>query len=135
MNKETWKDIPKYEGIYQVSNFGNVKRVKSGRILKWCVNKKKDCTVHLFKEGKATSFLVSRLVDVNHKNRNRLDNTVENLEWVTKGENNIHAHRTMLLNELVVMKRSFTRKELSSTMSLSTLFDQLTERVHKKWAT
>lgn len=147
MSKEIWKDIPKYEGIYQVSTLGNVKRLRTGRILKWCVNKKKDCTVHLFRQGKFQSFLVSRLVcsafipnpenkpDVNHKNRNRLDNTSENLEWVTKKENNQHERRTLLLNEIIVFKRSFTRKELTTTTNLGSLIDMLTDHVHKKWAT
>ena len=88
---EIWKDIEEYKGIYMVSDCGNVKRVKSGRILQ----KKKRAgyrSVVLCKSSVLKDFYVHRLVasaflpnpegkaTVNHKDGNKLNNTVENLE-------------------------------------------------------
>jgi len=109
---EVWKDIKGFEGFYKVSNKGNIIRVehnitdKNGHIkkLKYKKMTKKTCkngyiSVHL----KGLDFLVHRLVAqafisnvnnkpcVNHKNSNRSDNFVENLEWCTHKENTEHA--------------------------------------------
>lgn len=109
---EKWKDIDGFEGIYQVSNFGNVKSLKrkkirtDGRIvtigeciLKYRVAKNGYALVCLNKKN----YLVHRLVaksflvlnkekkDVNHIDSNRINNNINNLEWVTKSENIQHA--------------------------------------------
>ena len=101
--KEIWKDIPNYEGYYQVSNLGNVKSIRFNRekLLKKCVNSFGYCLVVLYKNKKRKIFYVHQLVAiaflnhkpnrfekvVNHKNFNKLDNRVENLEIVSHREN------------------------------------------------
>lgn len=101
---EVWKDVKGYEGLYQVSNLGRVKSL--ARILndgrKWKekvlkLGKDKDgyLQVHLYKNGKPKMFKIYRLVAeafipnpdslpcVNHKDEDKTNNTVENLEWCT----------------------------------------------------
>ena len=100
---EIWKDIPNYEGHYQVSNLGNVKSIRFNRekLLKKCINSSGYCLVVLYNNKKRKIFYAHQLVAiaflnhnpnkfekvVNHKNFNKLDNRVENLEIVYTREN------------------------------------------------
>ena len=93
--EEIWKDKKDYEEHYQVSNCGRVKSIKFGkeRILKPVPNSFGYLFVNLCKDGKVKAFTVHRLVaeafldnpnnlsQVNHKDENKLNNSVENLEW------------------------------------------------------
>lgn len=101
---EEWKDIPGYEGLYQVSNLGKVKSLprqgSSGKILKFrkCGNYK-HLGVVLYKNQKATAFLIHRLVlltfvgpcpqglEARHLNGNGSDNKLNNLLWDTHSVN------------------------------------------------
>ena len=115
--KEIWKDIRGvYKESYQISNFGRVKskdrvvpykngspRKLKGRILK--LNGANDLyyIVNLFYKGKRASITVHRLVaehfipnplnlpQINHKDFNKRNNIVSNLEWVTPKQNCAHA--------------------------------------------
>ena len=105
--EEIWKDIPGYEGLYQVSNLGRVRRVDSGRILK-----PQKCTagylkISLSKKSIEKQFLVHRIVakvfiqnqfykpQVNHIDGDKTNNCVNNLEWCNNQENNIHSFREL----------------------------------------
>ncbi len=109
---EIWKDIKDYEGLYQVSNLGNVKSLaktrkgtknKEDMILKLC-NKDGYKVVNLWKNKKKKTIKVHRLVAeafipnnqnkpyINHINAIRSDNTTDNLEWCTQKENIKHAY-------------------------------------------
>ena len=120
--EEVWKDIKGYEGLYQVSNLGRVRSLdrevkcrtsssgvskRKGYILKPGIasngylmvalynNKVQKCrTMHSLI---AEAFIPNpdMLPCVNHKNGNRTDNRLENLEWVTYSENNYHAVRKL----------------------------------------
>jgi hypothetical protein len=104
MKTEIWKDVLGYEGLYQVSNLGQVKslnynRTGIERILKARLSKDGYYEVMLCKNGKGKSFRVHRLVVmsfigeipkgsvVNHLNEIRTDNRLENLEICTNKEN------------------------------------------------
>lgn len=95
---EIWKDIDGYEGLYEVSNLGKVKSLgnefsRKEKILKQGKKKNGYLYVILWKEGKYKTCLVHRLVAqaflenpnnyscVNHKDENKENNCVENLEW------------------------------------------------------
>jgi hypothetical protein len=108
--KELWKPIEGYEGLYEVSNFGRVrsfhgnKRIidKDGGVLSQSVmggyykvvlhlNKhRKMCNVHRLV---AIAFIKNErgLKEVNHKDENKLNNRVDNLEWVSHRENILYS--------------------------------------------
>ena len=94
---EIWKDIKGYEGLYQVSDLGNVKSLKNNKILKPSLGEYKK--VILYKNKKTKTCAIHRLVaetfldnpekkpQVNHKDENKHNNNVNNLEWCTHQEN------------------------------------------------
>ena len=100
--EEIWKDKKDYEEHYQVSNCGRVKSIKFGkeRILKPVPNSFGYLFVNLCKDGKVKAFTVHRLVaeafldnpnnykEVNHKDENKTNNVVINLEWCDAKYNN-----------------------------------------------
>lgn len=102
-----WKDIKGYEGYYQVSDDGHVRRILKDGSTKVLKNRKnraaKYYTVCLSKNCEKKAFNVHRLVaetflgvpdgalEVNHKDGDKLNNNLDNLEWVTQKENLIHA--------------------------------------------
>lgn len=109
--KEIWKDIKGFEGKYQISNTGKVRslsylKTKEIRELAIC-ERAAYCMVHLSKNGHVYTKRIYQLVAkafienpqnkpcVNHKDGNKHNNCVDNLEWVTHLENNLHAFRIL----------------------------------------
>ncbi len=110
---ERWKDIKDYEGLYQISDYGRVKSFKRKgntctHIKKVRMNKQGYLYTNLHKNNKTKSFKIHRLVCehyitkqenkiwVNHKDGNKLNNCVDNLEWCTPSENATHAFKNNL---------------------------------------
>ena len=98
---EQWKSIAGYEGLYEVSNLGRVKSLKFGKekFLKPFKIKKGYLLVHLCRNGKSKYFYVHRLVaeafipnpeglsEVNHKDEDKTNNVVDNLEFCSRRYN------------------------------------------------
>ena len=102
LNKEQWRDIFGYDGMYQVSSLGRVRSRKSGewRVLRARKNNKGYLLVGLWKDEKKKWFLVHRLVaqafipndnifntEINHINEDKEDNKVSNLEYCDRSYN------------------------------------------------
>jgi len=114
VTQERWKPAVGFEGWYDVSNLGNVKRVKpgkgtiAGKILKPYTPTLGYCSVRLSTEGKQRTIAIHRLVmttfvgpcpngkEVNHMDGNKTNNHLENLEYITHSENEHHAYMTGL---------------------------------------
>jgi len=113
MNEE-WRDVVGYEGYYQVSSNGKVKslsrklgnnHVTKDIVMKPVIDKYGYKRLGLYKNNKLTNALVHRLVAtafvdnnenkniVNHKDENKTNNNIDNLEWVTVKENNNYGTR------------------------------------------
>lgn len=112
---EIWKDIEGYEGLYQVSNLGNIKsfarrgtQSRKEKVLKPTEEPNNYLSVFLYKNGVSKKTFVHRLVakaflsnekslpQVNHINGRKSDNRAVNLEWCTAKENEKHAFETGL---------------------------------------
>jgi len=101
MIKEYWKEIPNYEGFYEISNLGNVRRV-GGKILKGNLLRNRYWQVALSKNNHQKSFEIHRLmaftflnhksskfeIVVDHIDNNSLNNRLDNLQLVTHRYNN-----------------------------------------------
>lgn len=98
--KEVWKDIPMYAGIYEVSNFGKVRSKVTGSITKGYPNHKGYLRAYIYLNGMVKKEFVHRLValtflpnpnnypQVNHKDEDKTNNRIDNLEWCTCEYNN-----------------------------------------------
>lgn len=113
---EEWKDIKGYEGIYKISNLGKVVRIKGSQehpMKIW--NNGRYMEIRLSKGGKSTHFTLHRLLAVhfipnpnnlpfvNHIDENKLNNSINNLEWCTQVYNTNYGegrHPIIVLDEL-----------------------------------
>ena len=127
---EQWKDVAGYEGLYKVSNFGNVlscmryvkgsrceKKIVSERMLRPLLSRGY-ASVALCKEGNVKRESVHRIVAnafienpmnyevVNHKDGNRLNNNVSNLEWCSYKQNIAHAKEVLGIDYRTLAKRN-----------------------------
>jgi hypothetical protein len=103
---EQWKAVPEYEGWYEVSDHGRVRRTRSQRQLKLTLNSAGYPRVDLSRDNKQVQRQVHRLVleafvgpgdgrrmQACHYNGNRQDNRLENLRWGTPSENALDRSR------------------------------------------
>lgn len=116
---EIWKNIAGYTNYYQISDLGNVKSLSrkdsirhnlKEKVLKFGLGRSGYYSVNLCKNSNVKQFQVHRLVaqtfilnpdnkpEVNHKNGVKINNRVENLEWVTSKENSKHADIILNIN-------------------------------------
>lgn len=146
---EVWKDIKGYEGRYQVSNTGRIKGLPIDE--KFC-KKREEVILKTFMcgsgyqevilsiHGKRTPKLIHRLVaeafisnpegkkEVNHKDGDKCNNNVNNLEWVTPSENQAHSRS-------VLGYQSFKRKIVCE--ETGEVFDSIKDAAdkHGLWTT
>lgn len=149
---EIWKDVVGYEGIYEVSNFGNVRTHKNKttwterhglrhwkqRQLKNKTPNGRDVRLNLWKDGKVKDWLAHRLVayafipnadetknSINHIDGNPKNNHVENLEWCNHKENNNHAFESGLMttnNKTTLLRLSDNKTYNFRSMAKASLF-------------
>ena len=113
---EIFKDVKGYEGYYEISNLGRVRSTsyKGKKILKpaitkngylnviFCINQKKE---HKFVHRLvAEAFIpnINNYSTVNHKDEDKLNNYVENLEWLSVEDNNRYSNSKMLTKQKVL---------------------------------
>lgn len=98
---EIWKDVVGYEGLYEVSDMGNVRKLPTKTIMSQHISPKGYCRLFLRKNGKSTGKSVHRLVlesfkglkngtPVNHIDKIKRNNRLDNLEATTNRENITH---------------------------------------------
>lgn len=112
MSHELWRPVCElgYSDLYEVSNLGRVRSLKTGQVLAAAPQSRGYLSVGLHIGKPQKSFLVHRLVagawldpasegrvQVNHKDGNKQNNVVSNLEWCTSKENHRHAIETGLI--------------------------------------
>ena len=98
---ETYKNIEGYDN-YEISDLGNVRNRKSGRILKYSTGTIGYYYVGIYKNGNMKNAFIHRLIaetfisnplnkpEVDHIDRNPLNNRISNLRWATKSENQLN---------------------------------------------
>lgn len=140
--KELWKDIVGYEGIYQISNLGNVRSLNRVVIRGKVKQKRKGKVLSNYKIGKGyyavrlckKMYPIHRLVAlhflknkdnkpcVNHIDGNKLNNSASNLEWCTLKENTEHAYKNNLM-----------KPRLGETNGSSKLSEKEVKHIRKIW--
>jgi hypothetical protein len=154
-----WRDIKEYEGIYQVSNDGQVrsldKRVpcrydsfatKKGKLLKPNINHEGYLRINLYnRNGIHKKYSVHRLVamafipnlekkpQVNHINGIVGDNRVENLEWCTQSENQKHAYKIGLQKPVCGEKHGGSKLTENQVIWIRRLKGKVTQKVLSKF--
>lgn len=136
---EVWKEIEGYNSKYYISNLGRVKSIKytEPRILKARLDNHGYYRVALTKDKEVVECKVHRLVarafiknpynkpTVNHKDGNKRNNTVENLEWATRSEQMIHAYKMGLIkSKKLKTQPASTSNELDKKSNLSIADDE-----------
>ena len=135
---EIFKDVKGYEGYYEISNLGRVRSssYKGKRILKPAITKNGYLNVIFCINQKKEHKLVHRLVaeafipninnysTVNHKDEDKLNNYVENLEWLSVEDNNRYSNSKMLTKEKVLqipslIDQGYTQLEIANHFNVS----------------
>lgn len=126
---EIWKDIPEWEGLYQVSNLGRIKSVKRDKVKVLDINNAGYARVQLCDDKRRKKYFVHRLVaqafisgyfenaQVNHIDMDRTNNIASNLEWVTPSNNQKKAFNIKGLH-----KGHFQKQPYKLTLSTGQVF-------------
>jgi hypothetical protein len=134
---KTWKILERIP-FYEVSNCGEIRSIRNRKVLKPSVNQYGYQLVSLWDGKKRHTSYVHRLVaelyaedanlklEVNHLDKNRWNNNIENLEWVSPSENRRHqldTERYMLFKKLADMTKLMTNEQLKTFIEQPILED------------
>jgi hypothetical protein len=125
---EEWKPIPGFEKFYEASTHGRIRNIR-GKIMKtYKINSGYHCLKFTI-NGERTSHLVHRLIaktflgtfidrpEVNHRNENKDDNSLLNLDWETRSGNKQHSMKTGTYNCMYTARNSLGKKHLPNNTS------------------
>jgi hypothetical protein len=130
MINEEWRDVPNYEGLYLISDLGNIKSKYTDKLLKPSQDKFGYVRFSATKNKKQKTLRIHRIVaeifipnpknlpQVNHIDGNKLNCAKSNLEWSTDSENKIHAYTNGLMiggNQYSKKRKDLPRYKLKST--------------------
>ena len=139
---EEWRAVPGYEGLYEVSNTGNVKSLIKNKIIKGFINRSGYRLVGLSKNGIRKKITIHRLVaqvfienpdnlpEVNHKDEDKTNNNVDNLEWCDRKYNNNYGTVNIRRRETLIKNgycTSLSREEYNKK------WRENNKDYHKKW--
>lgn len=144
---ENWKNINGFENEYRISSRGEVYSLKTKKILRKGIGTNGYYYVILYKNGKASTYYIHRLValhyiektdnEVDHIDENKLNNNVDNLRWVnryfnasrsTKGkyrrrpafmENNPKSKKVYVIKEGTIVKIFYCAKQISKDYNIN----------------
>lgn len=137
---EIWKDIQNYEGLYQVSNLGRVKSIIKKIILKNMVDKCGYEYVHLSKNNVQKRKSIHRLVAetfldnknnlpcVNHKDENKQNNNINNLEWCTYSYNNNYGTKIKKQSEKMLNNKKRSKQVIQYNLKNDKINEYLSLR-------
>lgn len=155
MNEEIWKDIPNYESLYQISNYGRIKslskkiknkngyRITKDKILKNILADDGYLKTILYKNKKAKMFLVHRLVaqvfipninnlpQINHKDENKSNNYIDNLEWCTQKYNNNYGTHNKRMQKTKQKKYGKAVKQINQNGEIVAIYSCIREAYRK----
>ena len=152
---EVWKDIHDYEGMYQISNFGNVRSIKEKGASKYKhYNMKSRIGNHGYKylvlcdgKGKTKTKTIHRLVAiafienpngfkvVNHIDGIKTNNKTSNLEWCSYTDNNIHAYSIGIKKSFEISKEELEELYYKKNMTIKHIAEikNVSFSTLKKW--
>ena len=153
INLDEFYDIPKYKGMFKIDKKGNILNTKTNKI--YTINYSKNYAKVTAKyNNKAYNIEIHRAlaetfienpnpdiyIEVDHINRNKHDNRLENLKWVTKEENNqnriitriVHIYKTDLNYNLIHVYESANKCCIAEKMQYSTLIKLLRKECRGK---
>lgn len=151
--KEIWKNIPNYENLYQASNLGKIRNKKTNKILKPNNHESGYLRIGLFKNGKEIKYYIQVLIAmtfldknnfksmpyenrtkidinkirVNHKDENKHNNNIKNLEYCTYSYNNNYGSR----NKIVAHKNKNSKGKEINQYDLKGNFIKLWKSMHE----
>ena len=135
--KEIYKPIKGYD--YEVSNTGQVRNIRTGRILKQTITQYGYCQVGLHKDGVQKTVLVHRLVaqafipnpknlpEVNHKDECKTNNRIDNLEWCSSSYNTNYGTRNQRIAKANSIVKSKPVEQLNNNGLVVATYQSATE--------
>ena len=128
---EVWKEVPCTYGLLEVSNLGRVRsKMRDGRILKLQTDSKGYQRVRVTIKGQKRQYKIHRLVasvfipnplllpQINHKDGNKQNNAVSNLEWISNKDNAYHAIKAGLWGNVFSASERVNRSRMTPVTSI-----------------